>query len=101
MDICNAERSTISCGHNAIIMVTSAEYGRMEIGRCIPDDNDFMGCTNNVLHLLDKQCSGRRDCDIEVPNSDIEKANTECLKVLRIYLHVAYNCIDSKFSQYN
>ena len=76
--------------------MTSAEYGRMEVGRCIPKDNDFMGCRNDVLRLLDSWCSGRRECNIKVPNIDLEKQNTECLEVLKLYLRATYTCINRK-----
>jgi len=76
--------------------MTSAEYGRMEVGRCIPKENDFMGCTNDILQLLDGWCSGHRECNIKVPTIDLEKENTDCLEVLKLYLKATYSCMRSK-----
>ena len=93
VDLCMGEESRLFCRQNEIIVMTSSEYGRMEVGRCIPKENDFMGCTNDVLTLLDRKCSGRQECNIKVPNPDLEEENTECLEVLRLYLHATYTCL--------
>ena len=81
---------------NKIIIVSSAEYGRMKLGRCITKPNEFMGCTNDVLPLIDKWCSGRGECDVVVPNPELEKLNENCLEVLIKYLLVTYSCISGK-----
>ncbi|KAK2143451.1 hypothetical protein LSH36_839g03012 [Paralvinella palmiformis] len=93
VEICNGEESRLSCRQNEIIIMTSAEYGRMEVGRCIPKENDFMGCTNDILQLLDGWCSGHRECNIKVPTIDLEKENTDCLEVLKLYLKATYSCM--------
>ena len=95
--MCNAELDAhIRCNANEIIVINSAEYGRMKLGRCITKPNEFMGCKNDVLSLVDKWCSGRRECDIRVPNHDLEKLNKNCLEVLIKYLLVTYNCMSGK-----
>ncbi|KAK2143453.1 hypothetical protein LSH36_839g03051 [Paralvinella palmiformis] len=56
-----------------------------------------MGCTNDVLPALDRWCSGRRDCSFLVPNDELEKANQNCLKILKMYLQVDYTCYKGTF----
>ena len=95
--MCNSkENARIGCTTNEIIIVKSAKYGRMELGRCITEPNEFMGCTNDVLPLIDKWCSGRRECELGVPNPDLEQLSVNCLKVLIKYLLVQYSCVTGK-----
>ena len=84
------------CPRYHIIFVESAEFGRMEVGRCITEEDEFLGCTNDVLHLLDKWCSGRQRCSIKVSNPELEVANKNCLKILKLYLRFDYNCLQGK-----
>ena len=75
--------------------MTSAQYGRMEVGRCIKKEDEFLGCTNDVLPILDRWCSGKETCKIEVGN--LESANENCLDILIKYLKVEYTCLNSKW----
>ena len=93
IEVCIGENRTIRCHRDEIIMMTSAEYGRKEVGRCIPEVDDFIGCTNDVLPLLDRWCSGRRECAFGIPDAEIESFNKECLKILIKYLKVEYTCL--------
>ena len=86
----------LRCNGNEIIVISSAEYGRMELGRCITEPNEFMGCTNDVLPLIDRWCSGRRECVVGVPNPKLEEFNQNCLKVLIKYLLLKYSCVPGK-----
>ncbi len=78
-------------------MMTSAEYARREVGRCVSKADDFMGCTNDVLPLLDKWCSGRRDCNFFVPNDDLVRKHGDCLEMLRLYVKATYICLKGKY----
>ena len=77
-----------------MIYVKSADFGRMEVGRCITEEDEFLGCSNNVLELLDEWCSGRQECKFAVANDDLEAANENCLKILMKYLKVNYACTE-------
>ena len=90
IEVCNGEDFHASCHHNEIIVMTSAEYGRKEVGRCEPEQDDFMGCTNDVLPLLDRWCSGRRECSFEVPHDELTKQRGNCLKMLQLYVKATY-----------
>ena len=84
------ENVVLSCNIDEIIIVTSAEFGRMRVGRCITE-NEFIGCSNDVIYELNKRCSGKRDCGF--PVLDLESENRECLKSMMKYLSVGYTCI--------
>jgi hypothetical protein len=97
MEVCIGEHDVpIRCQRDEIIMMTSAEYGRKEVGRCINKYDEFMGCTNDVLPLLDRWCSGRRECTVEVPNKDLENMNLNCREILIKYLEIHFTCLRGK-----
>ena len=96
IETCISEDLHITCPTGAVIFVEKAEFGRMEVGRCITEEDEFLGCTNDVLSLLDNWCSGRHQCAFEVTNDDLEAANKNCLKILMKYLKVEYTCLKGK-----
>ncbi len=56
-DYCQMETFKASCAENEIIMMKSARYGRMRLGRCLTR-NYYVGCSADVLPHLDTLCSG-------------------------------------------
>ncbi len=54
-------------------------------------DLGYVGCENDVLYLADKRCSGRRTCEITVPDAEMD-ATEPCLKELKYYLQANYTC---------
>ena len=71
--------------------MTSAHYGRMKLGRCLSRDY-YVGCSANVLPQLDEKCSGKRTCNLEIPDTDLHKLQP-CPKDLLAYLQASYKCI--------
>ena len=77
-----------------------ATYGRMRIGKCIEAEEDvlangndprYLGCSVDVLDILDSRCSGEAQCDVSV--NDQELGNTKpCYKSLRMHLEASYSC---------
>ncbi|KAK2144228.1 hypothetical protein LSH36_776g02164 [Paralvinella palmiformis] len=82
-EVCPGETLRIQCPEDHVIIPTSAMFGRMEVTRCI-DVKEFIGCRNDVLFLIDRWCSGRRQCEVVIPNPDLKQANEECLRYLQI-----------------
>ena len=83
----------MSCPTDKVILVKSAEYGRMEVGKCISKP-EFLGCTNDVLQILDRMCSGKQECSFVLTNKgDLEAANENCQEYLMKYLRVDSTCI--------
>ena len=72
--------------------MTSAVYGRMQIGRCVERDYGHIGCRNDALPQLDRECSGRRSCEVLVTNRFHEDVSGACLEVLTGYIDVDYEC---------
>jgi len=70
----------------------TARYGRMRLGRCIQYDLGFIGCSADVLGLADSVCSGRRRCEISLPNEAFDRVKP-CLSELKSYLTASYRCL--------
>jgi len=85
-----------------VILMTSARWGRMKTGRCLNihptllaangHDPLFIGCSADVLSLFDRKCSGRSECDIRIPDTDLDTV-TPCYPDLRRYLDASYTCV--------
>ena len=88
------------CWKNEVIVMRRATYGRMRIGKCIEAEEDvlangndprYLGCSVDVLDILDNRCSGEAQCDVSV--NDQELGNTKpCYKSLRMHLEASYSC---------
>ena len=73
--------------------MNAALYGRMRLGSCVAVDLGYLGCQNDILYLADRWCSGRPECDIFVPNHDLNNANKDCVDGLAYYMEVDYSCV--------
>lgn len=89
-DFCEGETFRARCSYDEVIMIDSAIYGRMRQDRCVKVDMGYLGCHEDVLDIADDKCSGRRRCDVTIPDPDFEKRRP-CLE-LKSYLLVSYHC---------
>ena len=64
-------------------------------GKCVTADLGYVGCVSNVQHLADKKCSGRRECQILIPDEDFDDTQP-CLTELKFYFEANYTCMKSK-----
>jgi len=98
VEFCQNEEFQASCSSSSVVVVTSARYGRMTVGRCVRRDYGFVGCGSDVLAITDQLCGGRRNCTVRVPNSWFDDAAEEarCPEDFKNYLEVAYQCIDGQ-----
>lgn len=71
--------------------MTSANYGRMKFGRCLPRDY-FVGCAADILPYMDRKCSGRRACALDVPDTELHNMQP-CPKDLLVYLEATHTCV--------
>ena len=105
-EICLLETMEARCRWNSeIIVMTSARWGRMKTGRCLnihpklmalnSDDPMFLGCSEDVLSLLDLKCSSKPACDVVVPNPDLDRI-TPCYEDQTRYLEASYTCVKGK-----
>ena len=106
-EICQLETMEARCRWNSeVIVMTSARWGRMKTGRCLNinpkrlalnrNDPMFLGCSEDVLSLLDTKCSSQPTCDVVVPNPELDKI-TPCYEDITRYLEASYTCVKGKF----
>ena len=94
-EYCASETFQPRCPHNEVVVVISALYGRMRIGRCVQTDLGFLGCAMDVLSLTDQRCSGLQTCQIRLPDQIFDQT-TPCFHELKTYLEVSYRCIPGR-----
>lgn len=94
-DYCDTEVFRAECSEGEVIIMRKALYGRLKIGRCVEIDLGYIGCFSDVLLAADRRCSGKRVCEIRVPDAEFESTRP-CLKELKTYLEASYECVQGK-----
>ena len=84
-------RATCSPTDEVVIMKT-AQYGRMKLSRCIDRDYGYVGCKSDVLAQAHRKCSGLRSCEVSVPNPEFSSQNS-CPRDLKPYFEAEYTCL--------
>ena len=92
---CQWETFNATCDGDDVIIVTSASYGRMRIGRCLTVDYSI-GCMADVTHELDGRCSGRQTCTIRIPDAELFTLQP-CRRDLIAYMDASYKCVTRKY----
>ena len=95
VEVCQTERFEASCERrDEVIVMTSSNYGRMRVSRCVQSDYGYIGCSADVIGVVDSACSGRRRCSMGVPSADLEQAAAvSCPGDLKSYLAASYRCL--------
>jgi len=60
--------------------------------RCVETEMGHIGCKRDVLSLVDRRCSGRRRCQLRVPDAELESTRP-CLRELKSYFEAEYSCV--------
>jgi len=100
---CTGETFRPRCngGMNDVIVMIAARYGRMKFGRCVEEEPElaaikdnprFIGCSEDVKHVLDQQCSGFSECDLRINNQNFDGVRP-CIAGLQMYLEASYVCV--------
>ena len=93
-EICQLETFKAECSEDHVIVMESAHYGRMMLGRCLTR-NYYVGCQADVLPHMDARCSGRPQCHLRIPDPVLFDAQP-CPKDLVAYLEASYRCQKGK-----
>ena len=99
-EFCHLETFNASCPHNTVIVMQSARYGRMKVGRCVKRNLGYVGCAVDVTRYIDAHCSGRQACSLSI----IDLAKTEmrpCPDDVTSYLEASYQCLPGKWKIYH
>jgi len=104
-EFCQLETFRPRCWKNEVVVIDKALYGRRQVNRCIRedekaflDDRRFFNCYANVLAALDDRCSGRKQCEVRVPDAELEQSRS-CLHGLQMFLEVSYDCVEGTTTQ--
>ena len=54
-EYCQWEVFNASCPRDEVIVMQAAQYGRMELGRCLLRDYGYIGCGKSVLTYVDSR----------------------------------------------
>ena len=99
-DYCQLETFAPQCMKNEVIVIEQATYGRHKIGKCITaeesilvNDERYFGCHANVAAQMNAKCSGKRQCEVRIPDADLERTRS-CLPGLQMFLEVSFSCIE-------
>ena len=96
-EYCQNESFKAKCAEGEVVVMRSALYGRMRFSRCIDRDYGYVGqCSRDVLDTADVMCSGRRQCEINVPNSLLD-SKKPCPKDLKSYLETSHACLKGEW----
>ena len=97
-EICDAEKFQPMCADGEVVVMTEAMYGRMTIGRCVRTDYGYVSCGVNVIGYLDSKCSGRRSCELGIPDQGLKAviaaAPNRCPREFKTYLNASYDCYE-------
>ncbi|ELT89889.1 hypothetical protein CAPTEDRAFT_223751 [Capitella teleta] len=91
IEICETESFKASCPQNKVVVMTTARYGRMRIGRCVKKSLGYVGCFADVLPQADRRCSGLQDCEIRMPDPEFDRT-APCLEELKTYFEASFQC---------
>ncbi len=94
-DYCQFESFDASCGADEVILMKSARYGRMRVGRCVARDYGYITCAADVLEEMDKRCSASKQCHFNIPT--LRDTYQPCPKDLTAYLEASYSCVKGMF----
>jgi len=89
-EFCQFDEFSASCEEDEVIIVETAQYGRMRSGRCISGEG-YIGCSADVRVYLDGQCSGRRQCAVSV--ASLTDVVQPCRRDFTSYLEASYTCM--------
>ena len=94
---CQNEQFDASCERDEVVFMRTAHYGRMKLSRCVRKDYGYIGCGTDVMNVAHAACSGRRTCEINVPNEQLD-ANQPCPEDFKSYLEAGYDCMKGMYN---
>ena len=81
IEVCQTQQLEASCDQDEVVVMTSAQYGRMKMTRCVERDYGYMGCATDVMPQSDVICSGKPlPMQLLVPEPVCSNINVQCDK---------------------
>ena len=95
-ELCQWDTFNATCPRGSVVVMESAHYGRMGASRCLPQD-DFLGCSADVIRQVDGRCSGRPSCVISFPDKELYTLSP-CRSDMAGYFRASYKCVQGNLS---
>lgn len=95
-EYCNMETFEARCAPGEVVMMDSAMYGRMRLGRCVAIGYGTLGCSVDARPFLDRRCSGRTQCSVKLPDDELYSIQS-CPRDVTSYLEASYTCVRGRF----
>ena len=89
---CLTESFMAQCQPQEMIIIESAVFGRMQVGRCVAKNYGHLGCSVDVLSYLDAACSGLNSCEFSVSDPTLVRTRP-CPPDFASYLDASYRCV--------
>ena len=91
--VCQSKYFRAKCdAADEVVLVRRARYGRMNLSKCVRENFGYIGCSNDVIDIVDARCSGRRGCSLRVLDENFMNMKP-CHEDLKLYLSVQYSCV--------
>lgn len=90
IEYCEWESFNATCNQDEVVIIGSAKYGRMRLGKCVTKDYGHIGCASDVTSYFDSRCSGRHSCEISVIKLHDK---ISCPTDFKSYLEASYECV--------
>lgn len=94
-EYCPSEYFEAQCSPGHVLLMDSANYGRMRSGRCVTGSFGNVGCSVDVLAYMDAKCSGRQHCRLYIADAELYGMRP-CHRDLASYLEASYTCISGE-----
>lgn len=96
LEYCAGHAFEPSCLDGQVVVMKSARYGHIQLGKCVDLDFGNFGCAVDQLKFLDKECSGLDKCSV-IANDESMGADLPCASAFVRYLEASYSCQEGKF----
>jgi len=98
-EFCQDEAFTARCdGQHDVVLMESAHYGRLRIGRCVRRNLGYLGCMVDALRLLDSRCSGQpHGCRVSIMDPQLRQLRP-CPLDVTWHLDARYRCVTGQYS---
>ncbi|ESN93823.1 hypothetical protein HELRODRAFT_180473 [Helobdella robusta] len=95
-EVCNSNHFEGRCLDDEVIIIETAQYGRLQIGsddgRCMTETLGYINCVNDVTTIAETHCSGKRKCSVRVDDSMFLGSNPPCNPEVKNHLWISYSC---------
>ena len=94
--VCQSKYFRAKCkSADELVLIQRARYGRMNLSKCVRENFGYIGCSNDVIDIVDSHCSGRRGCSLRVLDENFMNMKP-CHEDLKLYLSVQYSCVEGR-----